>query len=181
MQVHTQPVPIDIIELPSKKFLVRPEVVVKGKNIILGDPRTSNISQWEIARRASDINTNKFGGAGGRLNRVAEQSSLTRSSQTIRHLHVDGPVLMRTVRLTQSDSTPMARGVRLHTKRGRGCKDKAHVTHVVGFSKLTLLLINCSPNTLARRSFCDGPTKKPRAPAKTKWPERQHNKHHLFI
>jgi hypothetical protein len=64
MQVHTQPFPINIIELPSKKFLVRPEVAVKGKNIIIGDPRTSNISQGEIARRASDINTNKFGGVG---------------------------------------------------------------------------------------------------------------------
>ena len=47
----------------------------------------------------------------------------------------------------------MARGVDLHTKRKRGHKSKAHITHMVGWSKLALLLINCSPNTLARRSF----------------------------
>jgi hypothetical protein len=37
----------------------------KGKNIIIGDPRTSNISEEEIARKASDKKTNKSGGAGG--------------------------------------------------------------------------------------------------------------------
>jgi hypothetical protein len=49
--VDTQPFPINIIELESKKVLVRPEVIDKGigKNIIVGDPRTSNISQGGIA------------------------------------------------------------------------------------------------------------------------------------
>jgi hypothetical protein len=47
----------------------------------------------------------------------------------------------------------MARVVGLHTKRGRGCKGKAHVIHMADWSKLALLLINCSPNMLARRSF----------------------------
>jgi hypothetical protein len=46
--------------------LVRPEVADKGKdkNIIIGDPRTSNITQEEIARKAPDRNTNKCEGAG---------------------------------------------------------------------------------------------------------------------
>jgi hypothetical protein len=45
--VDTQPFPINIIELASKRVLVRPEVVDKGKgkNVIIDDPRTSNISQ----------------------------------------------------------------------------------------------------------------------------------------
>jgi hypothetical protein len=49
--------------------LVRPEVADKGKgeNIVISDPRTSNISQ-EIARKAPDKKTSKSGGAGGRLN-----------------------------------------------------------------------------------------------------------------
>jgi hypothetical protein len=51
MQVDTHPFPINTIEPTSKKVLVRPEVVDKGKgkNIVIGDPRTSNISQEEIA------------------------------------------------------------------------------------------------------------------------------------
>jgi hypothetical protein len=49
----------------------------KDKNIIIGDPRTSNISQEEIAWKAPDRNTNKFGGTGGRLNQAAKQNSLT--------------------------------------------------------------------------------------------------------
>jgi hypothetical protein len=67
MQVDTRPFPINIIELASKKVLVRSEVVDKGKdkNIIIGDPHTSNISQGGIARKAPDRKTNKSGGVGG--------------------------------------------------------------------------------------------------------------------
>jgi hypothetical protein len=79
MQVDTQPFPVNVIELESTKVLVRLEVTNKGKgkNIIIGDPRTSNISQEGIAQKARDRKTNKSGGTGGRLNRAAEQSSLT--------------------------------------------------------------------------------------------------------
>jgi hypothetical protein len=44
--VNAQPFPINIIEVASKKVLVRPEVARKGKgkNIIKVDPHTSNIS-----------------------------------------------------------------------------------------------------------------------------------------
>ena len=67
----------------------------------------------------------------------------------------------------------MARVVGLHTKRGRGCKGKAHVIHMADWSKLALLLINCSPNMLARRSFyAERPTNKTRSPAKTKRPNK---------
>ena len=37
----------------------------KRKNIIIGHPRTSSISQGGIARKAPDRKTNKFGGVGG--------------------------------------------------------------------------------------------------------------------
>jgi hypothetical protein len=66
MQVDTQPFLVNVIELASKKVLIRLEVVDKGKgkNIVNGDPRTSNISQGGIARNASNRKTNKFRGAG---------------------------------------------------------------------------------------------------------------------
>jgi hypothetical protein len=66
MQVDTQPFPVNVVELASKKVLVRSEVIDKGKgkNIIIGDLFMSNISQGGIARKPSDRKTNKFGGTG---------------------------------------------------------------------------------------------------------------------
>jgi hypothetical protein len=82
--VDTQPFPISTIELVSKNALVRPEVADKDKckNIVIGDPRTSNISQRGIAQKASNRKTNKSGGRGNH-NRAAEQSSLTRASRAV--------------------------------------------------------------------------------------------------
>jgi hypothetical protein len=37
----------------------------KGENIVISDPRTSNIPQEEIARKAPDKKTSKSGGVGG--------------------------------------------------------------------------------------------------------------------
>jgi hypothetical protein len=66
MQVDTQPFSINTIEPTFKKVSVRPKVADKGKskNIVIGDPLTSNISQEEIARKAPDKKTNKSGGIG---------------------------------------------------------------------------------------------------------------------
>jgi hypothetical protein len=90
--VDTQTFPVNIIELANKKS-VRLKVADKdkGKNIVIGDPRTSNISQGGVARKAPDRKTNKSGGTGGRLNRAAEQSFLTQASRTVRHLRADCP------------------------------------------------------------------------------------------
>jgi hypothetical protein len=105
MQVHTQPFHVNVIGLASKKVLVRPEVPDKGKgkskSIVIGDPHTSSISQGGIVRKALERKTNKFGGAGGRLNRAAWQSSLTKALWTFQHLHTNDPVLKQTVQLTQ--------------------------------------------------------------------------------
>jgi hypothetical protein len=87
---------------------------------------------------------------GDRINQAAEQNSLTQASQIVRHLGAEGSVLMRTVWLTQPDSSPMARGVSLDIKQRKKCKGKAHI---VVWAKAALLLISCSPNMLARRSF----------------------------
>jgi hypothetical protein len=65
--VDTQPFPVNTIEPTSKKVLVRPEVADKGKdkNIVIGGPRTLNISQEEIAWKDPDKKTNKSGDVGG--------------------------------------------------------------------------------------------------------------------
>jgi hypothetical protein len=56
MQVDTELFSVNTIELACKKVLVRPEVANKGKckNIVIGDPRTLNISQGGIAPKAPD-------------------------------------------------------------------------------------------------------------------------------
>jgi hypothetical protein len=97
--VDTQLFPVNTIEPTCKRVLVRPKVANKGKdeNTIIGDLRTSNILQEGIARKAPDRKTNKSGGTRDRLNQAAEQNPLTRASQTVQHLDVDDPVLMRTV------------------------------------------------------------------------------------
>jgi hypothetical protein len=63
--VDTQPFPVNTIEPTCKEVLVWPEVADKGKgeNIVTSDPRMSNISQEEIARKAPDKETSKSRGA----------------------------------------------------------------------------------------------------------------------
>jgi hypothetical protein len=67
MQVDTQPFPVNTIELTCKKVLVRPEMADKGKgkDIVIGDRRTSDKSQKEIARKASDEKAKKSEDGGG--------------------------------------------------------------------------------------------------------------------
>jgi hypothetical protein len=67
MQVDTQPFSLNTVEPTCKEVLVRPEVTdkVKGENIVISDPRTSNISQEEIARKAPDKETSKSRGIRG--------------------------------------------------------------------------------------------------------------------
>ena len=67
MQVDTQPFLINVMELASKKVLVQSNVVDKGigKNIIIDDLRTSNISQGGITQKAPDWRTNMSGSIRG--------------------------------------------------------------------------------------------------------------------
>jgi hypothetical protein len=123
--VDTQPFLVNTIDIACKKILVRPEMANKGKSkdIIIGNPRMSNISQKEIARKAPDDKAKKFGGTGGQtqLMSQARQSGLS-IMDGLAHTcgwsgaQIDGPVLRQTVRLTLPDSPPMAKGVSLHTK-----------------------------------------------------------------
>jgi hypothetical protein len=119
MQVDTQPFCVNTIQLTRKKVLIRPEMADKGmskasslvilarrtyrKEGLLGRLRTRRLPCLEAPE--------------GRLNWAAEHGSLTRASWTIRALGADRSMLKQTVRLTQSDSPPMARGVSFHTKK----------------------------------------------------------------
>jgi hypothetical protein len=68
--VDTQPFPVNTIDVACEKVLVRPEMAdkSKSKDIIIDDPRTSNVLQKEIARKAPDDKAKKSGGTGGRHN-----------------------------------------------------------------------------------------------------------------
>jgi hypothetical protein len=56
MQMDTEPFPVNTIDITCKNILVRPKMADKGKSkdIIIGSPRMSNISQKEIAQKALD-------------------------------------------------------------------------------------------------------------------------------
>jgi hypothetical protein len=70
MQVDTQPFPVNTIELTWEKVLARPEMADKGKGkgIIIGDLRISNISQKEITQKAPNKKAKGSGGVEGRHN-----------------------------------------------------------------------------------------------------------------
>lgn len=67
--MNTQLFPINVIELANKKVMVRLEVADKGKgkNIVIGEPRMSNISLGVIAQKALGKKTNKSRGARGQV------------------------------------------------------------------------------------------------------------------
>jgi hypothetical protein len=52
--VDTQSFTVNTIDIACKKTLVQPEMADKGKSkdIVIDNPRMSNISQKEIARKA---------------------------------------------------------------------------------------------------------------------------------
>jgi hypothetical protein len=150
----------------------------KGKSIVIGDSRTLNISQGGIARKAPDNKTNKSGGAGGQA-QLSSRARLPDSSIA------DGPAPTCERFGAQTDGPPIPRGVGLHTKEKKGTQGQSkHNTHG-RLVKVGLLLINCSPNMLARRAFYTiGQQKNPGHPleqnVRIKRPERRRNKHRLF-
>ena len=72
--------------------LVRTEVANKGKckNMIIGDPHTSNISQGGIAQKVSDKKTNKSGGVRGQA-QLSSRAKVPASSITDCPAPTDGP------------------------------------------------------------------------------------------
>jgi hypothetical protein len=152
----TQLFPVNTIEPTIKKVLVRPEMADKGKSIIIGDPPTSNVSQWGIARKAPDKKTSKSGGAEGpaQLSSRALLPDLsitdcpTDSAEQSPHDQRRQP-LHKAKKETREQST-----YNIH-----GRLVKADPT----FNQLLSKYVR--KNTVLR----DQQTKKPRSPAKTKW------------
>jgi hypothetical protein len=129
MQVDTQPFPVNTIELTCKKVLVRPEMAnkVKGKGIVIGDPRMSILPQKEIARKASDEKAKKSEGAGG-------QAQLMNQTHQPDPSIADGPAptCERSGAQTNGLANPAEqstydKGVSLYTKQGKRRKGKAHI------------------------------------------------------
>jgi hypothetical protein len=92
--------------------LVRPEVADKGKgkNIIIGNPRTSNISQEEIARKAPDRKTNKFEGTG-------EQAKPSRQAKLLNSSIVDCPAPAHIRSGAHADGLANSAGQSAHDQR----------------------------------------------------------------
>jgi hypothetical protein len=76
--VDTQPFPVNTIDIACKKTLIRPKMANKGKSkyIIIGNPRMSNISQKEIARKASDDKAKNSRGIGGQTQLMSQARQL---------------------------------------------------------------------------------------------------------
>jgi hypothetical protein len=169
--VNTQPFPVNTVDVACKKVLVRPEMAdkSKSKNIIIDDPRTSNISQKEVARKAPDNKTNKSGSAGGRtqLRSRARQPDLSIADGPTptcgqSGAHKDGPA---------GSARQSAHGQRRqhpHKARKETRGQSQHDTHgwlVKADPTLNQLLAkNASKKTIS----CDRSTKKPRSHSKTK-------------
>jgi hypothetical protein len=188
MQVDTQPFPVNTIDVACEKVLVRPEMAdkSKSKDIITDDPRTSNMSQKENARKAMDNKTNKSGSAGGQtqLRSQARQPDLSITDGPTptcgqSGAHKDG--LAGSARQSahgQRRQRPHKarkemRGQSEHDAHGRLAKDDPTFDQ--------LLAENASKKTVPY----DRSTKKPRSPTKmkcrTKRPKRRNNKHRMFI
>jgi hypothetical protein len=173
--VDTQPFLINTIEPTCKDVLVRSEVADRGKggNIVISDPRTSNISQEEIARKASDKETSKSRGARGhtQLRSRARQPDLS---------IVDGPTHTRGQSSAQTDgpadsarqSTHGQRRQRPHKARKKTQGQSQHDAHgrlvKVGPTFDQLLAKYVVKKVVLR----DRSTKKPRSPTKIKQPSK---------
>jgi hypothetical protein len=84
----------------------------KGKNIVIGDPRTSNISKGGIGRKTLDRKTNKSEGAGG----YAQSSSRAKLPDSS---IADGPAPARGRSSAQTDSPADSAGQSTHGQRRR--------------------------------------------------------------
>jgi hypothetical protein len=181
MLVDTQPFSVNTIELTCEKVLAWPEITDKGKgkDIIIGDPRISNISQKEITQKAPDKKAKRSGGIGGR----AQLMSRTRQPDPS---IADGPAPTCGRYGAQTDdpansagqSTCDRRRQPLHKARKETQGQNTYGRLIKAYPTFSQLLSkNASKKTVPR----DQSTKKPRSPAGTKRPKRRRNKHRLFI
>jgi hypothetical protein len=168
--VDTQPFPINIIDIACKKILVRPEMADKGKgkDIIIGNPRMSNISQKEIARKAPDDKAKKSRGTGGQaqLMSQARQPGLSITDSLAHTCGRSG---------AQTDGSANSTGQSAYGQR-RQPPHKALKGKEMQWQNTYGRLIKADPTfdqllskNTSKKTFLRGrSTKKPRSPAKTK-------------
>ncbi len=168
--MDTQPFPVNTIDIACKKILVRPEMAdkSKSKDIIIDDPRTSNISQKEIARKAPDDKAKKSGGTGGQaqLMSQARQPGLSITDGVTPTCGQSG---------AQTDSSATSAGQSAYAQRRqpphktlKGKETQRQSTNgrlIKADSTVDQLL---SKNTSEKTVLRDRSTKKPQSPAKTK-------------
>lgn len=133
-------------------------IKTKAKNIIIGDPRTLNISQGVVTRKALDKRTTKTRGVGDKLDQPANQSSMSHASQMVCHLCADGPTATR----GHNIHTPLSPDNQKRVHRGR-----ALIKHLVGWSiagpTFDQLLFKYANKKVVLH---DQPPKRPPSPAK---------------
>jgi hypothetical protein len=97
VKIDRPPVLVAILEPMSKKFLIRSCVADKSKDkdIIIGDPRTPNMSCRVVTRKAQD--KRKTRDAGGKHDRTPDHGHLFCVPQMVRALRLDSPGQVRTV------------------------------------------------------------------------------------
>jgi hypothetical protein len=165
MQVDTQPFPVNTIELTCKKVLVRPEMADKGKgkDVVIGDPRMSIISQKDTTRKASDEKAKKSEGAGG-------QAQLMNQTHQRGLSITDGPTPTCGRSDAQTNGLANPAGQSTYDRRRQPLHGARKETQGrITYSSFDQLLSkNASKKTVPR----DRSTKKPQSPAKTKQPNK---------
>jgi hypothetical protein len=150
VSIDRPPVPATTLEPMSKKFIVRPcaDDKRKDKNIVIGDPCTSNMSHRVVTRNALD--KRKTGGAGGQARsdtrsrspilrtpdglgtKVGQSETGANNSAMMARRSVDG----RSSNLRPSD----------HNIPKQVLGSKTLLRRLDDSVGLTLLLISCLPN-----------------------------------
>jgi hypothetical protein len=101
VKIDRPPVPVTTLEPTSKKAIIRPYAADKSKdkNIVIGDPRTPNMSRRMVTRKAPD--KRKTGGTGGQAQSDTRSRSPvmrtpdgpgTKAEQS--EIGADGPAIM---------------------------------------------------------------------------------------
>jgi hypothetical protein len=99
VKIDRPPVPVTTLEPTSKKAIIRHWAADKSKdkNIVIGDPRTPNMSRRMVTRKTPD--KRKTGGTKGKHDRTPDHGHLSCVRRTIRVLRPNSPRQERTVRL----------------------------------------------------------------------------------
>jgi hypothetical protein len=170
MQVDTQPFPVNTIDIACKKILVRPEMADKGKSkdIILSSPRTSNISQKEIAQKAPDDKAKKSGGTGeqAQLMSQARQSGLNTTDDMAPTCGRSGAQIDGSANSTGQSAYAQRRQPPHKTLKGKKTQRQSTNGRLIKADSTVDQLL--SKNTSEKAVLRDRSMKKPRSPAKTK-------------